>query len=207
MRLFENSRRIKALIDEDMHAHGGDIAVLKCDLFGLDARPSLRASLAPVQGWLPHVDVAHLRTLPTSTFGRAYADFLDAHALHPLELTDAIDAPMRSRNAYGIRYIATHDMFHVLLGYGPDWVGEMGVLAFTCGQGYNRTLWLQALSAWLAYPLLSGLRISALLRAWRHGYRVGAQAPFLLGVRLEERFETDLGTLRAELEIAPAPSP
>ncbi|MCB9664520.1 MAG: hypothetical protein H6732_10415 [Alphaproteobacteria bacterium] len=194
-------RQIAAFAREDANAHAGDIAILKLDLFGVDARPALRGQLAPVRGWLPSLDVAALRALPVGTFGRAYADFLDAHGLSPLVLSDTIDAATRARNTYGIRYAATHDMFHVLLGYGPDWVGELGVLAFTCGQDYARTLWAQAAMAWLIYPFRSGFRLGALLGAWRRGYQLGRRAPFLLGVRLEDRFDTPLDDLRAELGL------
>lgn len=194
-------RQIARLAREDPQAHAGDIAILKLDLFGVDARPTLRSRLAPVRGWLPELDVDALRGLPPHTFGHAYVTFLDTHGLAPLVLSDLIDADTRARNAYGIRYATTHDMFHVLLGFGPDWVGELGVLAFTCGQDYSRTLWVQAALAWLVYPLRTGLALGALWRAWRRGYRLGRQAPFLLGVRLEDRFDTPLDALRAELRL------
>lgn len=201
MRLFEHFGTIRRLMDEDLDAHVGDIAVLKCDSVGLDARPALRGQLAPVRGWLPSIDLEDLRAQPQGSFGRAYADFLDAHELSPFVLTEAVSQEVRDRNAYGIRYSTTHDMFHVLLGFGPDWVGEMGVLAFTCGQGYNRVLWVQAAFAWLLYPLWSRGRVGALLAAWRRGYRLGRQAPFLLGERLEDQFTEPLDVLRTRYRL------
>ena len=202
MRLFTHAATIRRLMAEDLNAHVGDIAILKIDSFGLDARPDLRPHLAPVRGWLPSIDVAALRELPEGSFGRAYVGFLDHHGLSPFVLTDAISQEIRSSNAYGIRYATTHDMLHVLLGFGPDWVGEMGVLAFTCGQGYNRTLWLQALAAWLTYPVRSGFRLGALRDAWRRGFQLGRSAPFLLGERLEDRFAEPLETLRTDYRLA-----
>lgn len=202
MRFFQNIRRIRAFMAEDIDAHIGDIALLKMDSVGLDIRPSLRAHLDPVRGWAPRLDLPALRALPPNTFGRAYADFIDRHKLAPIVLTSAIDAETLARNAYGLRYATTHDMFHVLLGFAPDTVGEMGVLAFTCGQGFHRVLWLQALFAWLIYPFQSGFKLRALRDAWRRGYAIGQRAPLLLGLRLEDRFEADLGALRAELHLA-----
>ncbi|MEZ4317183.1 MAG: Coq4 family protein [Myxococcota bacterium] len=196
MRLFSHVSALRSLM-RDPNAHAGDIAVLKIDSFGLDARPALRDHLAPVRNWLPAIDVAALRALPAGTFGHAYAGFLDAHGLSPFVLTDAVSHDIRSRNAYGIRYATTHDMFHVLLGFGPDWVGEMGVLAFTCGQGYNRVLWAQAAFAWLLYPLWSGFAVGALREAWDRGYRAGLEAPFMLGERLEDQFGEPLEAVRA----------
>lgn len=188
----------QALVDPNENA--GDIAILKADLVGLDARPALRPLLAPVRGWLPELSIADLRAKPAGSFGRAYADFLDQHGLAPFRVRH-VDADVIARNTYGIRYATTHDMFHVLLGYGPDWVGELGVLAFTVGQGYHRLLWLQAALAWLIYPVRSGFALGALAAAWRRGYGLGRKAPFLLGVRLEDRLDDDLGALRAELGL------
>jgi ubiquinone biosynthesis protein Coq4 len=193
--------RIRSLAAGDLAANAGDIAVLKADLVGLDARPDLREQLAPVRGWLPRLSIAALRSCPEGRFGRAYGDFLHQHGLAPFHVTDRIAPEVIARNAYGIRYATTHDMFHVLLGYGPDWVGELGVLAFTVGQGYNRTLWVQAAFAWLIYPFRSGFVLGALAAAWRRGLRLGRKAPFLLGVRLEDRLDDDLGALRAELGL------
>lgn len=200
MGVVENTRKIRALMG-DIDAHVGDIAVLKADMIRLDARPDLRPRLAPVAGWLPRLDLQRLRALPEGSFGRAYAAFLDANGLSPFVITDAVPPEIVRRNAYGIRYATTHDMFHVLLGFGPDWVGEMGVLAFTVGQGYNRILWLQAAMAWLIYPVRSGLQLRALRDAWRRGYALGRRAPFLLGVRLEDRLGDELHALRRELGL------
>ena len=201
MRFIENTGQIRGML-ADIDAHVGDIAVLKADMIGLDARPALRPRLAPVAGWLPRLDLARLRGMREGSFGRAYAAFLDAHGLSPFVITDAVAPDVVRRNAYGIRYATTHDMFHVLLGFGPDWIGEMGVLAFTVGQGYNRTLWLQAAMAWLIYPVRSGFQLRALRDAWRRGYALGQRAPFLLGVRLEDRLDDDLDTLRRDLRLA-----
>lgn len=205
MRFLRNMRLIRAFMAEDLNAHLGDIALLKMDSVGLDIRPGLREQLAPVRGYAPRLDLPALRRLPPGTFGRAYAQFLDEHGLAPIVLSPAIDAETVARNAYGLRYATTHDMFHVLLGYGPDKVGEMGVLAFTVGQGYHGLLWMQALFAWLIYPFQSGFALKGLLAAWRRGYGLGQRAPCLVGLRLEDRFEADLDALRAEL-LTPSPA-
>jgi ubiquinone biosynthesis protein COQ4 len=201
MRSLDDLRRAAALYQRDPARHIGDVAVLKFDAFGVGVRPALREALEPVRGWLPRVDLDQLRALPEHTFGGAYARFMDEHQLSLFVVTDEIDAEMRARNAYGIRYATTHDMFHVLLGFDPSWVGEMGVLAFAVGQGYSPNVRLQAVFAWLLYPLWSRFALRALWRAWRRGYDAGRRAPFLLGVRLEDRFAEDLEDLRAELRL------
>ncbi len=200
-RLFTNLKTIWAL-RHDLNAHGGDVAVLKADIVSMNARPALRPKLEAVRDYRPRIDMDVLRALPHGTFGRATAEFLDDNGLSFVQVSDAVDLEIRERNAYGIRYAATHDLFHVLLGYGSDWVGEMGVLAFTCGQDYNRTIWVQAAFAWLLYPVWSGGRLGALRAAWRSGYDRGRRAPFLLAERLEDQLDQPLSEVRARYGLA-----
>ncbi len=206
MRFFENVRRIRTLLAMGDAAPLADIGVLKTDLVGADVRPALRPLLEPVRGYLPPIDLDALAALPPNTFGHAYARFMRDNGLHPFVLTDAIDPAMRRRNTFGIRYATTHDMFHVLLDYGASWPGEMGVLAFAVGQGYTRAQLLAALIAWIVYPFRCGFDLAALGRAWRRGHELGRHAPFLLGVRLEERFGDDLDTVRRDLSLAAPPA-
>ena len=176
--------------------------MLKTDLVGADVFPHLRAKLDPVRGYHPRLDLDALAALPPDTFGYAYARFLRENHLSPFVLTDATTPELAARNAFGIRYAITHDMFHVLLGYDTRWPGELGVLGFAVGQGYTPWQRLGAALAWLLYPLLSGFQLGALWRAWTRGVRLGRAAPFLLGVRLEDRMATPLTELRAELGLS-----
>ena len=201
MSAYSNFKLAIQLYKQDKNAHLGDIAVLKTDIFGADVRPALRPLLEPVRGWVPEIDLKQLAAMAEGSFGRALADFMMAHQLSPFRLTSALTDEVRRRNAFGIRYATTHDMFHVLLGFDTTWAGEIGVLGFAIGQNYSRFQQVGAWLAWLLYPVLSGFRVRSLWRAWRHGRRVGKQAPFLLGVRLEERFDTPLAALRRELNI------
>ncbi len=197
-----NIPRIRALMARDLERHLADVAVLKTDLLGLDAAPRHRAALDGVRGYVPRLDLAALAALPEGTFGRAYATFMRDNGLSPFVLTDAIDDATLRRNAFGIRLATTHDMIHVLLGFDTSWPGELGVLAFSAAQGLS---WAQRASmafAWPLYLVRTGFRFSALRAAARRGAALGRRAPFLLGLRLEERFGDDLDALRRELRIA-----
>jgi len=55
--------------------------------------------------------------------------------------------------------------------------------------------------ALLVNPFMSGLRIAALVRAWRRGLRMGRQAEFVLDQPLEDWFERPLWQVRADLGI------
>ena len=80
----------------------------------------------------PIVDLGYLRwpsgpvlrpSLPTGTFGRAWADHLDDAGLAPLD--------------YGPRRQQLHDGIHVLTGYGTDPLGEAEVQAFLLGAKFR----------------------------------------------------------------------
>ena len=69
------------------------------------------------------VQIEELRSLPTGTFGRAVADFLDQNNLSPFST--------------GSRRKQVHDTIHVLTGYGSDPVGEAEVQAFLLGAKFT----------------------------------------------------------------------
>lgn len=72
----------------------------------------------------PIVDIEKLRTLSSGTFGRAWANFLDAH--HNLK-------PFTT----GSRRKQLHDGVHVLTDYGTDPIGEAKVQAFLLGAKFS----------------------------------------------------------------------
>src|SRR5262249_43136956 len=79
------------------------------------------------------VDFAALGRMPDGTLGREWVRFLDDNGISPdiwVE-PDVGDA----RTAYVLlRFRQTHDLWHVVSGYGPDVVGELLLQAFTFGQ-------------------------------------------------------------------------
>ncbi len=82
-----------------------------------------------------------LRTLPDGSLGRAYLDFMTSEGLTAQGLVDEYSASGIQRdfghplmNFYGNRARDTHDMLHVLTGFGRDALGEASVLGFTHGQ-------------------------------------------------------------------------
>lgn len=150
----------------------------------------------------PPLDPAALRRLPPGSFGRAFIDFCDAHALTPVTITDAFAADDLRRLAAVTRYIVTHDMLHVLLDRDTSIPGELGVSGFALGQGYFRAARLifgfQAVVASLMRPH-QALRSVRNLRA---GYRLGRATPNLLAQPLEDFFADDLAVVRRRLGLS-----
>jgi ubiquinone biosynthesis protein COQ4 len=71
------------------------------------------------------VEIEKLRSLSTGTFGRAWADLLDANNLQPFTT--------------GSRRKQLHDGIHVLTGYRTDLIGEAQVQAFVLGTKFRLT--------------------------------------------------------------------
>ncbi len=180
----------------------GDAAVLKADGLGTKATPEIEAQLGPVRGYLPEIDLAALRRLPVGSFGRAYVEFLDARGLLPLvvspELADEV-----ARNPFAVRYVATHDMFHTVLGFDTSLAGEAGVYAFAAAQKYLRRGDLLVGFARVVYTLWRPWQWRRIRAAIEHGYELGRRARLLLAFRFEERWQQPLADLRVELGIDP----
>ncbi|RCJ14614.1 hypothetical protein A6S26_10935 [Nostoc sp. ATCC 43529] len=71
------------------------------------------------------VEIEKLRSLPTATFGRTWANFLHEHNLTPFTT--------------GSRRKQLHDGVHVLTGYGTDPIGEAELQAFLLGTKFTIT--------------------------------------------------------------------
>ena len=75
-----------------------------------------------------HLDLAELRALPTGTLGREYAIMMDRNGLDPASiptLPDDDDGKYVRSHLY-----ETHDLWHVVTGFGTDVAGELGLQAF-----------------------------------------------------------------------------
>ncbi|WP_246202938.1 ubiquinone biosynthesis protein COQ4 [Sphingomonas lacunae] len=94
--------------------------------------------------YLPDVldDHETLRRTPLGSVAHAYCDFMEQEGLSAAGLV-AESAKMGrpvfddQLQWYANRLRDTHDMLHVLTGYGRDALGEQCVLAFTWGQNRN----------------------------------------------------------------------
>lgn len=89
-------------------------------------------------------DHAALRKLPMGTVAHAYCDFMEKEGLTAQGLVDEYEkfADKTEKHndlleLYGNRQRDTHDLYHVLTGYGRDALGEQCVLAFTYSQNPN----------------------------------------------------------------------
>jgi ubiquinone biosynthesis protein COQ4 len=147
-----------------------------------------------------------LASLPQGSLGRTYSEFTRAEAISPKGLVEAsLAAPPESTDMSPERLLFTarlrdsHDLWHVVTGYGRDLVGESALLAFTYRQTGNRGIGLIVAAAyWKAGRDLPGGRAVI-----RDGYRRAARADWLPAADWESLLERPLAEVRQMLRIEP----
>ena len=154
-------------------------------------------------------DHASLRKLPAGSVAHAYCDFMEREGLSAAGL---VAESMKFRTGryefkdqftwYLDRQRDTHDLQHVLTGYGRDALGEQCVLAFTYGQ--------QPSPGHLFIGYLGGLEISRkqrvkvpVLAAVREAQKLGAGCPRITEQPIRDLLALPLDEARRQLNITP----
>ena len=167
--------------------------------------------LALTEPSLPAIldDHARLRRMPEGSLAHAYCDFMEAEGLTAQGLVDEFERFMTRRGDfndqfrwYMNRIRDTHDLLHVLTGYGRDALGEQCVLAFTYSQ--------QPAPAHLFIAYAGGVEIkralksdAAVLGAIRQGQRLGKACPRMAEQPILDLLPLPLEEARARLNITP----
>ena len=174
----------------------------------LRATPDGRRLLAEERTLLERLsDRAALESLPAGSLGRVYAEFTGAEAITPQGLVDAsLAAPPEpadrepERIRFADRMRDSHDLWHVVTGYGRDLIGEAALLAFTHRQTGNPGIGLIVLAAWWK----AGRELPGGRTLIRDAYRRAGRAAWLPGVAWESMLDVPLEEVRQRLQIAPA---
>jgi ubiquinone biosynthesis protein COQ4 len=166
---------------------------------------ALRASEPEL--WAVLDDHDALRRMPEGSLGRAYCDFMESEGLSAKGLIDEYEGFMSEKPEfhdqftwYFERIRDTHDILHVLTGYGRDALGEQCVLAFTYGQ--------QPAPAHLFIAYAGAIEIkrqvkspAPVLHAIREGQRLGKACPRLAEQAVLELLPLPLEEVRRRLSI------
>ena len=172
----------------------------------------LAQSLQESGEYLPDLLDNHdaLRMLPAGSLGRAYVDFMEREGLSAAGLVEeqkkfASKVPHYEDQIdwYNNRLRDTHDMFHILSGYGRDPLGELSLLAFSYAQngslGFLFIAYLGAFEEKRIAP--SGTPI---FKAIREGQRRGKAAAKIGHQDIMKLLPLPLEEARAKLGIEPA---
>ncbi len=179
----------------------GDVAAYKSALLGTRAYPELSARLAQLPNCFPEINLAELRALPEGTFGRIYAQHMDACHLTSLDISLEVTEQLRHQ-PLGLRYTLIHDIFHVLLGYDTSLVGELGVWTFVGAQQYSPSYEQAAMLAHYLYPLVVPHRYRQLRASEKRSRSLAAQAVCLIAQPFENYWKTPLSEVRKQFGLS-----
>lgn len=145
------------------------------------------------------IDLAELRRLPEGTLGRAFAKHMDAAGLDPSALPTL---PSTDRFLFFRAHLyETHDVWHVVTGFGVDYVGELGLQGFYLAQIPGALPALLVATGFVRGALYDHGVIRPFMEELVRGWRMGARAKTLFGVHWDELWATPLAEVRARLGI------
>jgi ubiquinone biosynthesis protein COQ4 len=152
---------------------------------------------------------ALLADLPENTLGYQYWAHCTANNIDPAfisiksqKVAQEYPATAEHKFIYD-RYRDSHDLWHVVTGWGLDMAGEAGIIAWTYAQTRNK--------GYLLIFLLNAVmcakrgRWDVFKTCWK-GYRHGKRTPLLLAVDWHEYMHRPIDDVRRELGIDVAPS-
>jgi ubiquinone biosynthesis protein COQ4 len=144
------------------------------------------------------IDLDALAQLPEGTLGRAYANFLRSRNLTPDVFEGAPPEIRDPRVAYVIQRLRqTHDLWHVVTGYGTDPSSEVALQAFSFAQVRAPSSLLLA----LAGTVRGSREKPTLARDVLAGFRLGRRAERLATFPWEDHWATPLSDVRAMLGL------
>jgi ubiquinone biosynthesis protein COQ4 len=155
------------------------------------------------------MDRAWVESFAPGTVGAAYAEFTARENLSAEGLAEESRKGMAAGSVdiehpyawFGRRVRDTHDIWHMLTGYGRDGLGEACLTAFYFAQTGALGWAFIALGAALNVGNTGGLPVR---RAIWEGYRCGKAAKWLLGEDFERIMAEPMDQARARLNITPA---
>lgn len=152
-------------------------------------------------------DHATLRKMPQGSLAHAYCDFMETEGLSAAGLVDEykrFDSRIYGDQIewYSNRQRDTHDLLHVLTGYGRDALGEQCVLAFTYGQSPAIAHLFIAYAG--ALHMKRSLKSDApIISAVNEAKRQGRHCPRITSESILELLAMPLDAVRKKLNITP----
>lgn len=140
----------------------------------LDERPTLQGA---------DLDLLALENMPAGTLGYEFIQYFRKNNISPFVTAFPInnDVDFLSK-----RYRETHDIFHLLTGYGTDVIGEMELQAFVMGNLKMRQTWMILAFGCFEVLKMNGIKgYTNYLSRLRAAYERGARSREMLSVRYE----------------------
>lgn len=157
---------------------------------------------------LPEIldDHATLRKTPKGSLAHAYCDFMESEGLTAAGLVAEADKLGRPKYPDLVQWFAersrdTHDLFHVLTGYGRDALGEQCVLLFTHGQSPTQGHLLIGYAGAANIKKMVWGSKAPVIGAVRQAKATGKGAPSLIEQPIRELLKQPVDRVRQALNI------
>ncbi|MBD2355149.1 ubiquinone biosynthesis protein [Tolypothrix sp. FACHB-123] len=148
----------------------------------------------------PAHNLEQLLTLPSDSLGYVYASRLKELGLQRIDL----EIDINSDTAYiEYRWQQTHDIWHIITGFGVSNIEEIGLQAFYLAQFRLPLAGMLIANALISMTLLTPEDLPQLLHTISQGWMMGLKAKLLFAQRWEDAWEKPLSQWQAELNIQP----
>jgi ubiquinone biosynthesis protein Coq4 len=146
----------------------------------------------------PVPDLRVLDALPAGTLGKVFARSMIEQNLNPaffpqVEVKDDLSYVM-------LRLRQTHDVWHVIAGFGVDVKGELGLQAFGLAQLHN-PLSVALIAGGLLRTLSSPDGLDGIMAEVTRGWRIGSEAKQLFAQKWDRGWDKPVHIWREELGI------
>lgn len=148
---------------------------------------------------LGRVQLSALRALPQGTLGRVYAEHMIANGLDPATMPTRETPTPR---AFIVPHLyETHDIWHVVTGFGTDVPGELGLQGFYTAQSPSKGPMAILVAGMLNTLLYNMDKKDERLAAVAAGWMLGRRAKPLFGVRWSDLWEEPIDAVRVRYGI------
>lgn len=158
-------------------------------------------SLADEQYQPPRPSLTELIKLPESSLGYCYAKSLLDAGFDP-DFFEPIDV-IGPGTYLDLRVRQTHDIWHIMTGFGTDLAGEVGLQAFQLSQIYS-PLSVLISAAGILHCMTLGLQLDPVLAAIHQGIEISQTKVPMLSVKWEEHWDVPVNQLREMLGLKTA---
>jgi len=137
--------------------------------------------------------------LPPETLGYQFRKFLQKSHLQPLNYSR--DTTLSDEEFLIRRVVQTHDIWHVVLGYETDELGEIGINSFALAQIGWPPAGFYIGGYTLKQMLKAPHKVSEVISVVAEGWRRGRAARPLFAVHWETQFQRPVAEIRKELGV------
>lgn len=144
------------------------------------------------------IELSRLEKLPEGTLGRVFADHCRARGIDP----NLVHVPPTDEIGWTLNHMyQTHDIWHVVTGWGNDLAGEVGLGGVYAAQFGNPAFFGYMLALIFLNVIMRKADLGEVFEAFSAGYQTGKRTQPLFGADWDELFTLPLDEVRDRFEI------